>query len=126
MGRILEDFFGIHAVMMGDPRDMLVAVSSTSGVYIGSIEVLHQPAPTDHDIGRYILTLREGDTTGIDTVRDRLIEGGYEYSLHVSRAGTYRIDGDTLHIHPYGQTVSYRVSFFDREIDGIMTVTPDT
>ncbi len=121
--RVLSGFFGIHTHTLISARDILLALT-TDGIYIGSIDVVGMPYPTPHDLGIHTLALSRGDARRIEEVRDHLLDMGYEYRAHVSEEGSYRVDGDTLHVRPYGHTQSFRVGFFDTEIDEIAAVAP--
>ncbi len=76
--------------------------------------------PTTDECERIHLAVRRGDSTGLRAMIDRLISLGYTHDPSVGTPGTYRQEGDALHIWGYGDISPSIVSFWGDEVDDIL------
>lgn len=131
-----------------DDRDALLrlwpAVSETRAIVVDSVEsaarmlesetglffTLHTlfrgSPPRAYDRVRMHLVLLRGEQVRPSDTIERLIELGYRHDPSTGEPGTYRQDGDTLHVWGYGERAIASVGYFGDEIDDILSRDPFT
>ncbi len=99
-------------------RKDVIIIASVSCIYgLGDPELY----------GKMIITLKTGEITRRNALLRSLIESHYERHDMDFTPGSFRVRGDTLDIYPaYEDSLAYRVSFFDDEIERITAVNPLT
>ena len=98
-------------------RDVIV-VASVSCIY-----GLGDPI----DYANMVISLRPGQSFGLDTLLRRLVEIRYERNDLAFERNRFRVRGDSVEIFPvYSQNSAIRVEFFGDEIDRISEVNPVT
>ena len=98
-------------------RDVIV-VSSVSCIY-----GLGDPI----DYASMVISLRPGQSFGLDTLLRRLVEIRYERNDLAFERNRFRVRGDCVEIFPvYSQDRAIRVEFFGDEVDRISEVNPVT
>ena len=99
-------------------RKDVIIVASVSCIYgLGDPELY----------GKMVITLKTGEITRRNALLRSLIESHYERHDMDFVPGSFRVRGDTLDIYPaYEDSLAYRVSFFDDEIERITAVNPLT
>ncbi len=98
-------------------RDVIV-VASVSCIY-----GLGDPI----DYANMVISLRPGQSFGLDTLLRRLVEIRYERNDLAFERNRFRVRGDSVEIFPvYSQNSAIRVEFFGDEVDRISEVNPVT
>ncbi len=99
-------------------RKDVIIVASVSCIYgLGDPELY----------GKMVITLKTGTITRRNALLRSLLESHYERHDMDFVPGSFRVRGDTLDIYPaYEDSLAYRVSFFDDEIERITAVNPLT
>ena len=99
-------------------RKDVIIVASVSCIYgLGDPELY----------GKMVITLKTGEITRRNALLRSLTESHYERHDMDFAPGSFRVRGDTLDIYPaYEDSLAYRVSFFDDEIERITSVNPLT
>ena len=98
-------------------RDVIV-VASVSCIY-----GLGDPI----DYANMVISLRPGQSYGLDTLLRKLVEIRYERNDLAFERNRFRVRGDSVEIFPvYSQNSAIRVEFFGDEIDRISEVNPVT
>jgi transcription-repair coupling factor (superfamily II helicase) len=91
-----------------------------------SLEALLQPAPDVAELGRGRIALRAGTKVDQEALLAQCREAGLREVPVVLAPGEVSRRGDVLDIHPLTATESYRLEFFDEELESIRTFDPDT
>ena len=98
-------------------RDVIV-VASVSCIY-----GLGDPI----DYANMVISLRPGQSFGLDTLLRRLVEIRYERNDLAFERNRFRVRGDSVEIFPvYSQNSAIRIEFFGDEVDRISEVNPVT
>ena len=98
-------------------RDVIV-VASVSCIY-----GLGDPI----DYANMVISLRPGQSYGLDTLLRKLVEIRYERNDLAFERNRFRVRGDSVEIFPvYSQNSAIRVEFFGDEVDRISEVNPVT
>ncbi len=99
-------------------RKDVIIIASVSCIYgLGDPELY----------GKMVITLKTGEITRRNALLRRLLESHYERHDMDFTPGSFRVRGDTLDIYPaYEDSLAYRISFFDDEIERITAVNPLT
>lgn len=99
-------------------RKDVIIVASVSCIYgLGDPELY----------GKMVISLKTGTITRRNALLRSLLESHYERHDMDFVPGSFRVRGDTLDIYPaYEDSLAYRVSFFDDEIERITAVNPLT
>ena len=104
-----------HALLSGR-RDVII-VASVSCIYgIGNPE----------DIAQNRVTLQVGDMMQPQHLMHKLVELLYTRVSGDLEPATFRVTGDTILFAPAIGEIAYRVSFFNKSIESIDMVNPDT
>lgn len=82
-------------------------------------EALAEAIPSQQEVAQSCFTLNVGDVISRDTLRERLLEEGFEEVDYVYSPGQVVYRGSLVDIFSYGSTYPYRIDFFDDEIDSI-------
>jgi len=82
-------------------------------------EALKEKLPAANKLSSALLSLKEGDTISYESLREKLIEKGFEKVDFVSAPGQYAIRGAVIDIFSYSLERPYRISFFGDEIEKI-------
>ena len=102
------------ATLLSGRRDVIV-VSSVSCLYgIGNPNDFHATS----------IKIRTGDVVNYKHFMYRLVEALYTRTETDMAPATFRVKGDTFDIMPAFGDNSYRVTFFDNEIESIQTIDP--
>jgi len=72
------------------------------------------------------LQLSTGETLNTDTLRQRLINAGYQYVDSVYEHGEFTVRGAIMDIFPMGSKLPYRIDLFDDEIESLRIFDPET
>lgn len=99
-------------------RSDVIIIASVSCIYgLGDPEAY----------GKAVITLKTGAIHRRNALLRNLIENRYERNDTDFHAGTFRVRGDTLDIYPaYEDSLVYRISYFDDEIEKITAINPLT
>ena len=99
-------------------RSDVIIVASVSAIYgLGNPEAYSS----------VVIKLKQGEIYRRNVLLRQLIEEHYARNDIELRAGTFRLRGDTLDIYPaYEKDISYRITFFGDEIEGIVAIHPVT
>ena len=98
-------------------RDVIV-VASVSCIY-----GLGDPI----DYANMVISLRPGQSYGLDTLLRKLVEIRYERNDLAFERNRFRVRGDSVEIFPvYSQNSAIRIEFFGDEVDRISEVNPVT
>ncbi len=99
-------------------RSDVIIIASVSCIYgLGDPEAY----------GKAVITLKTGEVHRRNALLRNLIENRYERNDMDFHAGTFRVRGDTLDIYPaYEDSLVYRISYFDDEIEKITAINPLT
>ncbi len=98
-------------------RDVIV-VASVSCIY-----GLGDPI----DYANMVISLRPGQSFGLDTLLRKLVEIRYERNDLAFERNRFRVRGDSVEIFPvYSQNSAIRIEFFGDEVDRISEVNPVT
>ncbi|MHC1772087.1 MAG: excinuclease ABC subunit UvrB [Flexilinea sp.] len=77
--------------------------------------------------GKTVINLKTGTINRRNALLRQLIESQYQRNDLDFHSGTFRVRGDTLEVFPaYEDSVAYRISFWDDEIEKITEVNPLT
>lgn len=87
--------------------------------------LLHRLMPPDQ-LARYVLELKIGQQTAIESLEEKLLEMGYERVEKVEGKAQYAVRGGILDIFPINAELPARVEFFDIEVDSIRAFSPET
>ena len=98
----------------------------TCSVVAASIEALMQPVIPPEQLQQESLTLKNGDTIPMDTLRKKLISMGYQHCEAVEGAGQFSIRGAIVDIFSAQAPQPYRMEFWDEEVDTISFFDPQT
>ena len=98
----------------------------TCSVVAASIEALMQPVIPPEQLQQESLTLKNGDTISMDTLRKKLISMGYQHCEAVEGAGQFSIRGAIVDIFSAQAPQPYRMEFWDEEVDTISFFDPQT
>ena len=102
------------ATLLSGRRDVIV-VSSVSCLYgIGNPNDFHATS----------IKIRTGDVVNYKHFMYRLVEALYTRTETDMAPATFRVKGDTFDIMPAFGDNCYRVTFFDNEIESILTIDP--
>ena len=82
-------------------------------------EALEEKVPAAAELSSALLSLKEGDVISYDTLREKLVQKGFEKVDFVSAPGQYAIRGAVIDIFSYSLEKPYRISFFGNEIEKI-------
>ncbi len=72
------------------------------------------------------LQLSTGETLDTDTLRQRLVNAGYQYVDSVYEHGEFTVRGAIMDIFPMGSKLPYRIDLFDDEIESLRIFDPET
>ena len=72
------------------------------------------------------MTFNVGEQIDFDSLKEKLVEMGYERSELAQFPGRFSVRGGILDVYPMDAEEPYRIEFFDSEIDSIRTFNPDT
>lgn len=99
-------------------RPDVIIVTSVSCIYgLGDPEAY----------GKTVINLKTGTINRRNALLRQLIESQYQRNDMDFHSGTFRVRGDTLEVFPaYEDSVAYRISFWDDEIEKITEVNPLT
>lgn len=102
------------SALLSGRRDVIV-VSSVSCLYgIGNPEDFHATS----------ITLNVGDHIAYKRLLYRLVEALYTRTEYELTPSTFRVRGDTIDVMPGFGENSYRISFFDDEVESISIIDP--
>ena len=87
---------------------------------------LDEPVPEQKKITGALLTVQVGQEISYDTLRDKLVQLGFERVDFVSAPGQYAIRGAVIDIFSYSLDHPYRLTFFGNEIEKIHTFDCNT
>ena len=87
--------------------------------------ILHQLMPP-HELSRYLLELKTGGETRIESLEEKLLEMGYERVDKVEGKAQYAVRGGIMDIYPINTELPCRIEFFDIEVDSIRVFSPET
>lgn len=73
-----------------------------------------------------IMTIKQGNTYDIHTLKEQLIQLGYSHQYTVEKIGDFAIRGGILDIFPMHTDRPYRLDFFGDELEVIKTFDLDT
>lgn len=99
------------ATMLSGAEDLLVLVSYP--------EALEEGIPSADKIRSSVMQLHKGENISHETLRERLMEYGFERVDFVAEPGQYAIRGSIVDIFSYAYSDPFRVSFFGDEIEKI-------
>lgn len=99
-------------------RSDVIVISSVSCIYgLGDPSLF----------GKAVINIKVGTVTRRNALLRNLVESQYQRNDMDFHSGTFRVRGDTLEIFPaYEDSVAYRISFWDDEIEKITEVNPLT
>ncbi len=99
-------------------RPDVIVVASVSCIYgLGDPEAY----------GKTVITLKTGTIHRRNALLRNLVESQYQRNDMDFHPGTFRVRGDTLEVFPaYSDSIVYRVSYWDDEIEKITEVNPLT
>ena len=79
------------------------------------------------DYANMVISLRPGQSYGLDTLLRKLVEIRYERNDLAFERNRFRVRGDSVEIFPvYSQNSAIRIEFFGDEVDRISEVNPVT
>lgn len=87
---------------------------------------LEEPVPEQEKITGALLTVSVGQEISYDTLREALVQQGFERVDFVSAPGQYAIRGAVIDIFSYSLDHPYRLTFFGNEIEKIHTFDCNT
>ena len=100
--------------------ELLTALAAGDAPLIVSYPAaLAEAIPTQQEVAQSCFTLSVGDVISRDTLRERLLEEGFEEVDYVYSPGQVVYRGSLVDIFSYGSTYPYRIDFFDDEIESI-------
>lgn len=100
--------------------ELLTALAAGDAPLIVSYSAaLAEAIPTQQEVAQSCFTLSVGDVISRDTLRERLLEEGFEEVDYVYSPGQVVYRGSLVDIFSYGSTYPYRIDFFDDEIESI-------
>ena len=73
-----------------------------------------------HHVRKNSLLLDRNKDIAPEACVTSLIDSGYVHSVHLTKPGTYKKDGDTISIRPSSEDIVIALSFFDTIIDEIL------
>jgi len=73
-----------------------------------------------------IINLKQGESYQLNTLKERLINYGYNHNYTVEKIGDFAIRGGILDIFPINSDNPFRLDFFGDELDVIKTFDLDT
>ena len=87
---------------------------------------LNEPVPEQDKITGALLTVHVGQDISYETLREMLVQQGFERVDFVSAPGQYAIRGAVIDIFSYSLDHPYRLTFFGNEIEKIHTFDCNT
>ncbi len=72
------------------------------------------------------ITIRQGDTVDLDTLRDQLARMGYEYADQTEEPGQFCVRGGILDVYPLAQEMPFRIELWGDEVDSIRSFSPES
>ncbi|NIT58166.1 MAG: transcription-repair coupling factor, partial [Aliifodinibius sp.] len=72
------------------------------------------------------LTIRNGDSVEIDSLKEELVDQAYEPVKFVNQPGEFAHRGGILDVYPYSGEYPIRLEFFGDEVDSIREFDPDS
>jgi len=73
-----------------------------------------------HHVRKNSLFLDRNKNIAPEACITSLIDSGYVHSVHLTKPGTYKKDGDTISIRPSSEDIVIALNFFDTIIDEIL------
>lgn len=122
------DLYSPHPDLVSRRLDLMAKLPQMdSGILIVPLTSLMQRLPpTDWLLG-HTLAMSRGQHIGLEPLKTRLVEAGYQSTEQVWQPGQFAARGSVLDLWPMGDTNQpYRIEFFDEEIESIRRFDPDT
>jgi len=107
-------------------RTLAALPEMKQGILLVSAGAMMQRLPPIDFLGLHALMIKPGDTLGIDSFRERLVDAGYRNVSQVEEHGEFASRGSIIDLYPMSSSVPYRIECFDEEIETIRTFDPDT
>ena len=89
-------------------------------------ESLEEDVPRPKALASRERVLRKGDTVDLDSLREQLVEGGYEKSPEVYRRGQFAMRGGIFDVFSWQSSTPVRIELFGDEIESLRTFDLDT
>ncbi|MDD2487548.1 MAG: CarD family transcriptional regulator [Candidatus Gracilibacteria bacterium] len=111
---VIDDFSALHSYHF-----------ENAGTYLAIKDLFFLEIPDKYELQKSTIDVRIGMVIEIDDLIKKLIDFGYSHSAHLSKNGSYNIEGDIVNVRfPHGRN-TYKISFFDNEIDEILKLDKD-
>lgn len=121
------DNFSPHQDILSDRLQALFQLPQLEkGILVLSVTSLMHQLPPRQYIAANSLSLQQGQTLTMDTIREQMVLAGYQAVESVMEHGEFAVRGSIVDIFPMGSAVPYRLDLFDDELDSIRTFDPDS
>lgn len=114
---VWSEVYHTHSTIVDHPNIFRQMVASDHGHYLTTLDIAHQPIPTDEEVRSWIYTIELGSPLDKESTIQWLIDNGYEHEQDYQK-WSYHMKGDTIHIIT-GIQEHIRVSLFGNQVDEI-------
>ena len=126
------DVLSPHADLVGERLETLYTLLNRSSknlnldVLLVSATTATQRLAPKQFIGANSLMLKKGDSLDPQKLKSELVQVGYEHVSQVVAQGEFASRGSILDLFPMGSKQSFRLDFFDNDLDQIRYFDPDS
>ncbi len=89
-------------------------------------EALFEKVVLPSTLSGNIISLKAGDSLGLDGLLEKLVDKGFERTDFVYEPGQFALRGGILDIYSFGNEKPYRVELFGNDVDSIRIFDPET
>ena len=104
----------------------LVERQASSHVIVATRASLDQAAPKPGMLQSASMQLKQGKSTGMESLLERLARAGYERAAQVTTRGQFAVRGGIVDLYSWQATLPVRVEFFGEDVESMREFDIDT
>lgn len=90
-------------------------------VIVATVDAMFDKIPALSYMSRYVISIRTAQKLDIESLKQQLVDLGYEKVDNVEEIGQFAVRGGIFDIYPLTEECPYRIDMWDDEVDTIKT-----